>query len=142
MADHFSDFIRELVRRRASQRCEYCLIHEYTQAAAFHIDHCIPINKGGAAEVNNLALACPHCDRQKWDSTHGRDLISNQNAPIFRPRIESWNNHFCFEGFVVVGISPTGRVTVELLKLNHPPKVRIRQIEETLGLFPPISENL
>ncbi len=36
-------FIRELVRRRAGRRCEYCRVHEDDiELFAFHIEHIFP----------------------------------------------------------------------------------------------------
>ena len=137
MAEHLSEFMRELARKRAGNRCEYCLVHQYTQSASFHVDHVVPRSRGGASEMENLALACAHCDRQKWDFVEAFDPATGQTAPLFNPRTERWSDHFSFWGYRVVGRSATGRATVEALKLNHPPKVRVREIEESLGMFPP-----
>jgi hypothetical protein len=35
------------VRTRARARCQYCLMHESLQGAAFHIEHIVPQSKGG-----------------------------------------------------------------------------------------------
>jgi len=141
LADYLSEFTRELVRKRAGNRCEYCPIHQYTQSAAFHIDHVIPANKGGKSVAHNLALACPHCDRQKWDFVEAPVPAANRSAPLFNPRTPHWADHFVFWGYRVVGITPTGKATAELLKLNHEPKVRVREIEQSLGLFPPDAQD-
>jgi len=97
----------------------------------------IPANKGGKSVAQNLALACPHCDRQKWDFVEAPVPATNHSAPLFNPRTQRWADHFVFWGYRVVGITPTGKATAELLKLNHDPKVRVREIEQSLGLFPP-----
>jgi 5-methylcytosine-specific restriction endonuclease McrA len=58
--------LRELVRRRAASRCEYCLIHQDDDPFfRFHIEHVLPIKHGGLDDVENLALACRHCNLHK-----------------------------------------------------------------------------
>ena len=49
---------------RDNGRCRYCqkdLVYE----DIFHIDHIYPKSKGGTSEMENLALACPECNRRK-----------------------------------------------------------------------------
>ena len=52
--------LREFVRQRASDRCEYCLL---PQSAArfftFHVEHIRAKQHGGQDIESNLALACP-----------------------------------------------------------------------------------
>lgn len=125
------------MRKRAGDRCEYCLVHQYTRSAVFHVDHVIPVNKGGETRIENLALACPHCDRQKWDRTEALDPATGTVVLLYNPRTQRWADHLRFRGHRVVGLTATGRATVEALLLNHPPKVRVREIEGAFGLFPP-----
>ena len=58
--------LRELLRRRATHRCEYCHL---PQAAApfltFHIEHIRARQHGGDDDSSNLALACPDCNAHK-----------------------------------------------------------------------------
>jgi hypothetical protein len=58
--------LRDLVRRRAADRCDYCRL---PQAAAafftFHIEHIRARQHGGTGDSDNLALACPDCSSYK-----------------------------------------------------------------------------
>lgn len=42
--------------------CHWCGIR---CAREFHVDHIIPLAKGGAHEVTNLCIACPSCNLRK-----------------------------------------------------------------------------
>jgi hypothetical protein len=59
-----SNALRDLVRNRAGNRCEYCLLPE-----AFLVphepDHVIASQHGGPTSSENLALACFDCNRRK-----------------------------------------------------------------------------
>jgi hypothetical protein len=43
------------------------------------------------------------------------------------PRTENWNEHFRFEGPVIYGLTVTGRVTVQVLAMNAPDFVTVRE---------------
>ena len=49
---------RNLVRRRAGDRCEYCGLHQdLSPLAALQIEHVRPRKHGGTDDPDNLALA-------------------------------------------------------------------------------------
>jgi 5-methylcytosine-specific restriction endonuclease McrA len=62
----FSDEVRDAVVARAGERCEYCHLSTRGQVATFPIDHIVPRSGGGETILENLALACPHCNAHKW----------------------------------------------------------------------------
>ena len=37
---------------------------------------------------------------------------------LFNPRQQKWHDHFAVNGARIVGLTPTGRVTIALLQLN------------------------
>lgn len=45
---------------------------------------------------------------------------------LFNPREDTWEAHFVFQGAMIVGRTPEGRATVELLKMNEPKRARTR----------------
>ena len=48
---------RELVRRRAGERCEYCRLHQEHSGLKHHVEHIVARQHGGSNGIDNLALA-------------------------------------------------------------------------------------
>jgi HNH endonuclease len=84
----------------------------------FQIDHIIAEKHGGETVASNLALACPHCNLYKGPNIAGVDPASGQVVRLFHPRTDTWNQHFRWESARLLGRSPMGRVTVEVLAVN------------------------
>jgi 5-methylcytosine-specific restriction endonuclease McrA len=78
--------LRELVIKRADNRCEYCGISQLGQVATFHVDHIIPVVAGGAATPENLALACVSCSLRKGARQEIQDLETGETVLVFNPR--------------------------------------------------------
>jgi hypothetical protein len=119
--------LRELVRRRAGARCEYChLPQTAVPVAPFHVEHIIARQHGGGDDPSNLALACDRCNLHKGPNLAAIDPETGDIVPLFHPRRESWADHFRWEGVVIVGQTPKGRATARLLKLNSKRRLRFR----------------
>lgn len=129
------------VRCRARDRCEYCFMHQSLQGATFHVEHIIPRTRGGATQLDNLALACPGCNLGKSDRVEVEDPVTQRLSSLFHPRLQRWPDHFMWDGYRVVGLSPVGRATVLALDFNHPRRLRIRDAEQRFGLFPPAEDS-
>ena len=129
--------LRQEVIERAKGRCEYCRLAQSGQAATFHIDHIIPVTAGGETTSENLALACVACSLHKSARQTAPDPATGENAPVFHPRRQGWSEHFRWEGVYVVGLTPAGRATVALLKMNRPIILAIRAEEIFFGRHPP-----
>ena len=125
------------VSQRAANRCEYCGTHQSLQGALFHLEHVVPISRGGATDLENLAWACPGCNLRKSNRVEGIDAESGIPAPLFHPRTNVWHEHFHWDEYQLVGLTAVGRATIATLDLNHARRVRIRQAEQVFGLFPP-----
>ncbi len=54
-------WIKEIVLKRDGQRCKYCGGHD----GPFHLDHVMPVSKGGKNEPDNLTVACQRCNISK-----------------------------------------------------------------------------
>jgi hypothetical protein len=52
---------RDLIRRRAEDRCEYCLLSQGHSELTHHIEHTVATQHLGPDSVDNLALACHRC---------------------------------------------------------------------------------
>jgi hypothetical protein len=122
--------LRQLVRDRARGRCEYCRIRQIADAFfTFHIEHIVPRQHGGPSVESNLALACHHCNLHKGPNLTAIDNQSSAIVPLFHPREQQWEEHFVLRGASVVGLTPTGRATVRLLKMNAPARLQLREVD-------------
>jgi hypothetical protein len=129
------------VRVRAGGRCQYCLMHESLQGATFHLEHVIPLCKGGRSDLDNLVLACPGCNLHKAGGITASDPAIGQETRLFHPLRQSWPEHFRFKLYQIEGLTAGGRATADALNLNHARRQRIRQVEEAFGLYPPGSSS-
>ncbi len=129
--------IRRLVTQRAGNRCEYCRLSQAGQEALFHIDHITPEMDGGLTTPENLALACVSCSLRKGARQSSVDPVTHRLVRLYHPRQQRWTAHFRFNGFRLTGVTPTGRATVDALKLNRLVMLTIRSEEAFLGRFPP-----
>jgi hypothetical protein len=118
---------RELVRRRAAERCEYCRLRQEDSELAHHVEHIVAKQHGGSDDPNNLALACHRCNLHKGPNLTGIDSQTGQVAPLFHPRLDRWSAHFVFNGPRIEGTSVTGRATVQVLAMNDARRVEVRQ---------------
>ena len=62
---HIPAALRRLVRERARDCCEYCLIPEAISFAPHWIDHIVAEKHGGTTESDNLANSCVLCNQKK-----------------------------------------------------------------------------
>lgn len=118
---------RRQVRERATHRCEYCLL---PQAASpfftFHIEHILATQHIQDDSLDNLCLACPHCNLHKGPNLTTVDPVSRELIPLFHPRKQEWRDHFTVEDARIEGLSETGAATSRLLKMNDADQVEIR----------------
>ena len=120
--------LRQLVIERAQGKCEYCLIHQDDSIYSHEVDHVIARKHGGQTVAENLALSCLSCNRHKGSDLTTFDPLSNEIVPLFNPRRQTWSDHFTLNGIHIIGITPTGRATVFLLKLNASTRLAYRQV--------------
>jgi hypothetical protein len=129
----------ESVRQRAGGVCEYCKLPEAYHPIPFEVEHVISRQHGGPTVRGNLAYCCLHCNRHKGPNLAGIDRLTSRSrlVRLFHPRRHKWDYHFRWDGPILVGRTPIGRVTVQVLAINDPVRIALRQelIEEEL--FPP-----
>ena len=103
------------------------------------MEHIIPTVRGGSTTADNLALSCSGCNGHKYDKIEGQDPISQSMAPLFHPRHHTWSEHFAWTADYsrVIGLTPTGRATVETLHLNREGVVNLRRVLFLAVLHPP-----
>ena len=123
-----SPSVREQVRQRAGERCEYCRKPEGFSAHGHHVDHIIAQKHGGTSEQENLAWACFQCNVNKGTDIASYDPESGALTSLYHPRTQRWADHFRMDGAVIIGITPVGRVTINILQMNHPEQLETRQL--------------
>ena len=128
--------LRHLVFERARQRCEYCLIHQDVSIYSHEVDHIVALKHGGQTQADNLAVACLPCNRSKGSDLTTFDPLSNALVPLFNPRQHTWSEYFILEDAIIVGLTPIGRATVVLLKLNTPTRLLHRRVLLAQGQYP------
>jgi 5-methylcytosine-specific restriction endonuclease McrA len=83
---YVSGQLRQLVIKRAKDRCEYCLFPQSAALLTFEMEHIIAEKHGGKTEAENLALACPYCNRAKGSDLGSIDPETKKLTPFFNPR--------------------------------------------------------
>lgn len=111
--------LRRQIIERAGTRCEYCLLPAEVGFFPHEIDHVIAEKHGGKTEPDNLAYACWRCNRHKGTDLASFDPKTNGFSPLFNPRMQSWSEHFEFDGDQIIGLTSEARTTVSLLQLNR-----------------------
>ncbi len=125
--------------RRFGGACEYCRVHQNDfDFFTFHVEHIIPRQHGGSDDAENLCLACRECNSAKGTNLTG--LLDGRIIPLFHPRRQVWKRHFRWRGTVLVGKTRTGKVTVQVLNINSPARVIVRQSLRHEGRFPPLGD--
>jgi hypothetical protein len=136
-----SDALKQKVRERAGNRCEYCLSHQDYVMSILQIDHAQPVSRGGTDTEDNLCLACDFCNQYKWAKVEAIDPESGERVALFNPRLQEWRMHFNWsrEGTEIEGLTACGRATIVALRLNNRLAVTVRQNWVRAGWHPPES---
>ena len=119
--------LTRLVRQRAGGRCEYCRLPQAGSRAPFEIDHIIARKHRGRTVASNLAVACIYCNSYKGSNISGRDTATGKLTPLYHPRRHKWSYHFRYEGGTLIGRTAIGRTTTDVLQINLPTLVALRE---------------
>lgn len=131
--------LQRFVEERARVQCEYCRCLSYVHSDPFAVDHIIPEARQGATNESNLALSCLGCNNFKGAFQTGLDPVTEREAPLFHPRQHRWMEHFAWSEDTtrIIGLTATGRATVERLHLNRPSLINFRGALRLFGVHPP-----
>jgi len=123
---------RNKIASAAHFRCEYCQTAQEISGAQMHVEHIIPLVRGGRSDESNLCLACAWCNSYKWAQTH-------VEVPLFNPRTQQWHDHFRWSvnRVYIIGLTVIGRATVDTLKMNNVFIVPARRHWVEAGWHPP-----
>jgi HNH endonuclease len=138
-----SESLRRRVREAARDRCGYCLSPQSLVMGTLEVEHLVPRAKGGSDEEENLWLSCSLCNRYKGAQISALDPLTGDAARLFNPRHDSWSEHFRWSanGVIIEGLTPTGRATIVVLKLNNELSVEVRRNWVRAGWHPPVISN-
>jgi 5-methylcytosine-specific restriction endonuclease McrA len=125
------------VRRRANHICEYCHLPAGVHPTPFEIEHIISRQHGGETVLGNLAFSCLRCNRKKGSNISGILKVGRRTriVALFNPRRHKWERHFLWNGPYLLGTTFIGQVTVNVLGINDPLRVAVRQALMEDGLF-------
>jgi hypothetical protein len=111
-------------------------MHVTDRLLPFEIDHIIAEKHGGTTNADNLCLACYRCNSFKGSDIASADLETGNATFLFHPRRQRWDDHFRLNDAVVGPLTPEGRVTVFLLRLNMPIQIAQRAALIAEGRYP------
>jgi hypothetical protein len=136
--ERVSEALRRRVVARARSCCEYCRSQARYATQRFSVEHIRPRSRGGATVFENLALACQGCNNHKYGKVAASDPVSGERVSLYHPRQHAWETHFAWSDdfTLVIGLTATGRATVEALQLNREGVVNLRHILYALGEHP------
>jgi hypothetical protein len=64
-------------------------------------------------------------------------ILDGKLYPLFHPRQQQRSRHFRWEQTILVGKTMTGKVTVQMLNINDPSRIMLRENLLFEGRFPP-----
>ena len=131
---------RQQIRERAQDRCEYCELPQACTTLPHEVDHIRAQKHHGPTTLENTCWACASCNAAKGPNASGYDGVTGRLVRLFNPRRDRWQEHFAWRGPVLVGKTPRGRATIDVLSINDADRIEHRHRLIELGEFPPINE--
>ena len=134
---YISAALRRLVRARADNLCEYCLLHEDDTFFGCEVDHIISEKHAGQTTENNLALACFVCNHNKGSDIG--TLIPGSEALVrfYNPRLDRWRDHFRLDSSgIIVTITDVGEATARIFGFNTDERLLERQALQAAERYP------
>lgn len=139
MSEYIPVALKKLVFDRAKGDCEYCRSQAKFAVDPLVMEHIYPLSRGGKTIASNLALACQTCNNCKYTKITAVDPAIGEEVPLFNPRQMKWSDHFTWtpDTTKMLGLTPTGRATVELLETNRESVMNMRNVLAMMGFHPP-----
>jgi hypothetical protein len=128
--------LREQVRQRAGDRCEYCRMPQSATELPHEADHIRSVKHTGPTELTNLCWACALCNDYKGSDVAAYVPGTDQLVRLFNPRSDVWDDHFWWEGPLLRGRTAIAEATIALLKINAHSRVDHRRLLIDEGAFP------
>jgi HNH endonuclease len=136
MSQKIPTALRNIVALRANYCCEYCHIPELDSYYGFQVDHIVSRKHDGKTELENLAYACPDCNRYKGSDLGTYLDESLEFTRFFHPRIDDWLSHFEIQSSgLIIGKTDCGIATIKIFAINHPDRIIERKLLWQLGII-------
>jgi hypothetical protein len=135
---YISPELKKLVITRAGNCCEYCRVNQSWFNSSFHIEHIVAEKHEGKTIPENLCWSCPDCNFSKGSDTGSFDPQTGNYSFLYNPRNQIWNEHFSinYETAHLEALTPEGRVTIKLLKLNFSARITLRELRIQTKQYP------
>ena len=92
---------------------------------------------GGTDDSDNLCLACYKCNGYKGSNVAALDPLTRDATKLYDPRQQHWDDHFEINPDATLsGLTPEGRTTIIVLRINDEERVKQRSGELALGEYP------
>jgi HNH endonuclease len=132
--------LQRRVRDRFHDCCAYCHTAEALMAMTFEFEHITPRSAGGETIFENLALACPPCNRHKADRQTAEVPGTDRQVPFFHPQTQEWGEHFAWseDATELIGLSESGLATIAALRMNRVQLVKARGMWVSVREHPPL----
>ena len=133
---YISPSLRRFVIERANGCCEYCLRGMKTSKLPFAIDHMISTKHGGETVEDNLCLSCFYGNSFKGSDIASADPNTGLATFLYRPRLQTWHEHFAINKTRIDPLTAEGRVTVFILQMNNENRTYERELMIAFGSYP------
>lgn len=121
--------LRKLVIELSANCCEYCHLPDEDSYYGFQIDHIICRKHRGKTNLQNLAYACPDCNRYKGSDLGTYLYNSLDFTRFFHPRIDDWDEHFVLNrNGEISARTDIGEATIRIFLINHPDRIIERRV--------------
>jgi hypothetical protein len=86
-----------------------------------------------------ICAACANSNLSKAQLTQALDRATVTEVTLFNPRTQIWSDHFEWSAnqSMIRGLTPTGRVTIQKLRMNRKLVVNARKRWAEYGFHPP-----
>jgi hypothetical protein len=76
---------------------------------------------------------CSFCNHHKGPNIAGLDPQTSLLTRLFHPRRDEWPEHFAWDDTIIMGKTPVGRATAQLLRMNDWQRIELRNNLRSLG---------
>jgi hypothetical protein len=124
---------RKQVRDPAGDCCEYCQLPQSCTTLPHEVDHVRARKHRGSDSLDNCCWACAYCNAFKGSNAAGYDPETDLLVPLCNPRTDRWADHFVWQEPTLAGKTPTGRATIDVLRINHSERIEHRRLLAAVG---------